>query len=194
VLTLEHGPDGETRLDGGHQANLRAALKLRPASRWDWRPEPRSQREKLRAATPDVVGVVSVRGHGYTDPRGALYLVPYDVGAGRSRISDALSGASVRSSSPPAGERERHQDAGRYPAPGSRGSPCCPVGETLMRAPNIGTQLDQRAVSRATGQRGRLSSGYFRVSLGTVFETAKRRGIALSVVLECGDSSPLSFS
>jgi hypothetical protein len=34
--------------------------------------------------------VLSFSGHGYTDSRGALYLLPYDIGAGKHRIEDIL--------------------------------------------------------------------------------------------------------
>ncbi len=46
--------------------------------------------ERLRAATPDNLVVLSFSGHGYTDKRGALYLLPYDVGRGRRRVEDVL--------------------------------------------------------------------------------------------------------
>jgi len=44
----------------------------------------------MRAATPDDLVVLSFSGHGYTDARGALYLLHYDVGAGKERVEDIL--------------------------------------------------------------------------------------------------------
>jgi uncharacterized caspase-like protein len=91
VLTADYGPDGRLSSAAATKANLRAALEMLAGRLVD--PAARAalpNGARLRAATPDDVVVVSFSGHGYTDPRGALYLVPYDVGAGHSKVSGAL--------------------------------------------------------------------------------------------------------
>ena len=47
--------------------------------------------DKLLRATPDDLVVLSFSGHGYTDAHGVLYLLPYDVGEGRSEVAEILS-------------------------------------------------------------------------------------------------------
>jgi len=83
------------RMAGGHldatKANLRTALDLiagHPVA-----PVVRAGipgDDRLRTATPDDLVIVSFSGHGYTDPRGTFYLVPYDVGGDQINITTAL--------------------------------------------------------------------------------------------------------
>ena len=91
LLTSERSPDGSVSPATATKANLEVALNLlagRPVAARDRGPLPGGDR--LRAATPDDLVILAFSGHGYTDPRGALYLLPYDVGAGRTRVEDAL--------------------------------------------------------------------------------------------------------
>nr|MBA3239905.1 caspase family protein [Acidobacteriota bacterium] len=46
--------------------------------------------ERLRAATPEDLVIISFSSHGYADERGIFYLLPYDVGPG-SEMRDVLS-------------------------------------------------------------------------------------------------------
>ena len=73
------------------KANLQAVLKLLAGKSID--PAVRDRlphAQELRRATPDDLLVMTFSGHGYTDPRGSLYLIPHDVGSGWIRVSDAL--------------------------------------------------------------------------------------------------------
>jgi WD40 repeat protein len=69
TTTATFSPDGHTLLTAGGGAAV-----------WVWD----------AVTLPDDLVVLSFSGHGYTDARGALYLLPYDIGVGRTRVEDVL--------------------------------------------------------------------------------------------------------
>ena len=91
LLTSERSADGSVAAATATKANLEVALNLlagRPVDARERGQLPGGDR--LHAATPEDLVIVSFSGHGYTDARGTLYLLPYDIGAERTRVEDAL--------------------------------------------------------------------------------------------------------
>ncbi len=89
LLTSEANSDGKPITTTATKDNLRALFQLLsgrevPAERQARLP----QAERLRQATPDDLVLLSFSGHGYTDARGNLHLLPYDVGRGRQEMQD----------------------------------------------------------------------------------------------------------
>jgi WD40 repeat protein len=85
-------PDSnQTRLKAASKANLRAVLSLLagrsidPALRNEVDPQ-----HQLRAAGPDDAVVLYVASHGYADPQGVFYLMPYDTGPNWGITEDVL--------------------------------------------------------------------------------------------------------
>jgi hypothetical protein len=93
VLTSDYGADGHTVIsDQATKANLRAALDLLSGKPIDAALSERlPHANELRTATPDDLVLISFSGHGYKDTRGSLYLIPFDVGSGWTKVSDAQS-------------------------------------------------------------------------------------------------------
>jgi len=91
LLTSERADDGTVATATATKANLHAVLDLLAGRPVDDRVRgllPGG--DQLRAATPDDLVLLTFSGHGYTDARGALYLLPYDVGERRERVEDIL--------------------------------------------------------------------------------------------------------
>jgi len=73
------------------KANLKAVLDLLAGRPIDGDIQARIPGgDRLRAATPDDLVIVSFSGHGYTDPRGIFYLIPSDVGGDHTTVAAAL--------------------------------------------------------------------------------------------------------
>jgi hypothetical protein len=91
VLTSEYATDGRTvTLAQATKANLRAVLDLLAGKPIDAAVHERlPNASELRTASPDDLVFISFSGHGYTDVRGSLYLIPFDVGSGQNKVSDA---------------------------------------------------------------------------------------------------------
>jgi len=90
LLTSERADDGTVATATATKANLHAVLDLLAGRPVDDRVRgllPGG--DQLRAATPDDLVLLTFSGHGYT-ARGALYLLPYDVGERRERVEDIL--------------------------------------------------------------------------------------------------------
>jgi len=91
LLTSERGKDGAVASSTATKENLHAVLDLlagRSVENRLGRLLPGG--DQLRAATPDDFVLLTFSGHGYTDARGALYLLPYNVGAGKGRVEEIL--------------------------------------------------------------------------------------------------------
>jgi WD40 repeat protein len=68
------------------KANLRSALDILAGREKDVNPEISKAIDpegKLRAATPDDAVVLYIASHGYADPQGRFYVIPYDTGTRR---------------------------------------------------------------------------------------------------------------
>ncbi len=92
VLTSQAAADGHPASTAATKGNLQAVLNLLTGKLVD--PSVREQlpnSDQLQQATPNDLVLVMFSGHGYTDPRGSLYLIPYDVGSGLARVADAQS-------------------------------------------------------------------------------------------------------
>ncbi len=91
LLTSERAGDGTLASATATKANLGAVLSLLAGREVDERLRAGLPGgERLRAATPDDLVVLSFSGHGYTDARGGLYLLPYDVGPHKGRVEEIL--------------------------------------------------------------------------------------------------------
>ena len=91
LLTSERADDGAVGTATATKANLDAALDLLAGRVVNEQTRKRLPgADKLLRATPDDLVVLSFSGHGYTDARGVLYLLPYDVGEGRSEVAEVL--------------------------------------------------------------------------------------------------------
>ncbi len=91
VLTSEADTVGRPIVATATKDNVRAVLQLLagreiPAGRRVRLP----QADRVRTVTPDDLVLFAFSGHGYTDARGNLHLLPYDVGRGRQEMLDVL--------------------------------------------------------------------------------------------------------
>lgn len=80
-LYSDLGDNGEAALTQARKTTLRAVLDLLSGRPVD--PKVRDQidsQHRLTTATPDDAVVLYVASHGYADPQGTLYLVPYETG------------------------------------------------------------------------------------------------------------------
>jgi len=84
------------------KAHLQAVLDLlagRPVT-----PELRDEvdkEHKLRPATPDDAAVLYIASHGYADPQGNFYLIPYDTGTSWGLTEEVLNGCYGKAASSP---------------------------------------------------------------------------------------------
>jgi WD40 repeat protein len=91
LLTSERDDDGAVGAATATKANLDTAFDLLAGREVADQARKRLPgADRLRAATPDDLVFLSFSGHGYTDARGVLYLLPYDVGDGRSEVAQVL--------------------------------------------------------------------------------------------------------
>jgi WD40 repeat protein len=90
VELVSEGVDG--RLTGAAtRENLRSVLQLLAGQKVSGESRKRIPNgERLGEATPDDVVLLALSCHGYTDQRGTLYLLPYDVGQKQCDIRTAL--------------------------------------------------------------------------------------------------------
>jgi WD40 repeat protein len=88
-LNSDLGDDGSVKLKLARKAALKAALDLlagkpvEPALREEFDSE-----HLLQAATPDDSVVLYIASHGYADPQGAMYVVPFDSGVTNLGITE----------------------------------------------------------------------------------------------------------
>jgi WD40 repeat protein/uncharacterized caspase-like protein len=91
VLTSAYDPQGKLGSTSATKDNLKTALQLLAGQKVDAKAKEQLPHiDQLQRATPDDLVLVSFSGHGYTDPRGVLYLVPYDVGNPQTDIQAVL--------------------------------------------------------------------------------------------------------
>jgi hypothetical protein len=87
----------QPRLKAATKANLKAVLDLLSGRAVDEKVRDEvDPKHKLQAATPDDAVVLYIASHGYADPQGTFYLMPYDTGMNWGVTEDVLTRCQVK--------------------------------------------------------------------------------------------------
>ena len=101
-LDSDLAPDGSVSLKRATKSHLEAVLNKLGGRQADSKllseVDPGG---KLRQATPDDAVILYIASHGYADPQGRFYLIPYDTGTHRGLTEDVLTRCRQGSGGPP---------------------------------------------------------------------------------------------
>ncbi len=101
--------DDQVRLKNARKAELKAALDLLSGTSVEAKLRDEiDSKHQLQTATPDDAVVLYVASHGYADPNGTLYLVPYDTGASFGITEEVLTRCLSRPTASAVCQQARH--------------------------------------------------------------------------------------